>query len=75
VNAPPELKTRDDHTQVLLELEPIPGGAAVRLTHSGWPAEGLADPGTDWPRTVGYFEEAWSSVLAALAAHCGRILP
>jgi hypothetical protein len=51
------------------------GGTRVRLTHLGWPVAGLADPASDWPATVEYFEQAWTRLLGSLVAHCGAAHP
>lgn len=72
-NAPTNFATREQKTWVILEFTAVPGGTHVRLTHTGWPAAGLADPTTDWPATFAYFEGAWAQVLAALARHCGAL--
>jgi uncharacterized protein YndB with AHSA1/START domain/predicted enzyme related to lactoylglutathione lyase len=71
-NAPPELpKTRPHKTWVILELEPVPAGTRLRLTHTGWPSAGLADAASEWPATFAYFESAWGQVFAALQRHLG----
>lgn len=67
-NAPPPLKTRRDLTSVVVELEAVEAGTRVRLTHTGWPADGLADPGTDWQATFDYFAAAWPRALDGLTA-------
>lgn len=72
-NAPPHLKTRGEHTWVVLELVPMGTGTAVHLTHSGWPDARLTEG--DWPATYAYFERAWTGVIEALALHCGEVGP
>lgn len=62
-NAPPHLSTRDAPTWVVLEFEPRAEGSSVRLAHLGWPAAGLDDADSDWPKTFAYFERAWTMVL------------
>lgn len=68
-NAPPHLaRTRWRHTWVVIELEDEAGTTRVRVTHTGWPASGLArEP--QWEETFAYFERAWAGVLAALREH------
>lgn len=68
-SAPPHLElTRGQRTWVVVEF--IEEGAAtrVRLTHTGWPATGLAEPESQWPDTYAYFDRAWGSVLEDLRA-------
>lgn len=67
-NAPPEQPlTRPQHTWVVVELEAVPDGTRIRLTHTGWPAAGLADAAGPWVETFAYFERAWGSVMRELA--------
>jgi len=73
-NSPPHLpKTRRQHTWVVLEFAPTPDGAGthVRLTHTGWPAAGMADPESQWPATFAYFERAWGQVMRLFTTHFG----
>jgi len=65
-NAPPHLgRTRLLHTWVVVELADAPGGTRVTVTHTGWPASGLAaEP--QWEATFAYFERAWEGALKAL---------
>jgi uncharacterized protein YndB with AHSA1/START domain len=69
-NAPPGMKTRLEHTVVLVELEAVSDGTRVKLTHTGWPAAGLEDPSSEWRETFDYFAEAWVGVLEDLEARC-----
>lgn len=68
-NAPPHLaRTRWEHTWVVVELEDEGVHARVRITHTGWPASGLAaEP--QWEETFAYFDRAWGGVLEALGEH------
>jgi uncharacterized protein YndB with AHSA1/START domain len=68
-NAPPELKTRPLHTWVVILFEDSDGGTRVTLNHYGWPASGLADPESDWPATLDYFNNAWGYVMDLFARH------
>ncbi|PJB46844.1 MAG: hypothetical protein CO108_04955 [Deltaproteobacteria bacterium CG_4_9_14_3_um_filter_63_12] len=74
-NAPPSLpETRFRRTWVVVELEELEAGRTrVRLTHTGWPADGLANPESQWPQTFQYFERAWSMVLQALERHLSAV--
>ncbi|MFO0713471.1 MAG: SRPBCC domain-containing protein [Sandaracinus sp.] len=68
-NAPPHLgKTRWENTWVVLELSDAEGGTRVRVTHTGWPASGLASE-PQWEQTFAYFDRAWAGVLQALAGY------
>lgn len=68
-NAPPHLaRTRHEHTWVVVELSDEDGGTRVRVTHTGWPASGLAGE-PEWEQTFAYFERAWGKVLDELAAY------
>lgn len=62
-NAPPHLRTREEHTWVVLEFIPDGDGSRVTLTQLGWPEEGMADAQSDWPATFAYFEDAWAKVM------------
>ena len=67
-NAPPHLsRTRNQHTWVVVEFE---GDAStkVRVTHTGWPASGLASE-PEWEATFAYFDRAWQGVLGALETY------
>lgn len=65
-NAPPHLgKTRWEHTWVVIELSDDAEGTRVRVTHTGWPASGLASE-PQWGETFAYFDRAWGGVLRAL---------
>ncbi len=65
-NAPPHLpRTRWEHTWVVVELEDVPGGTRVRVTHTGWPASGLAQE-PQWEETFAYFDRAWRGLLQTL---------
>jgi uncharacterized protein YndB with AHSA1/START domain/predicted enzyme related to lactoylglutathione lyase len=68
-NAPPMLKTRPEHTWVVLTFDPTPTGTSVELSHLGWPESGLADEASDWPATYRYFEEAWTTVMDRYQRH------
>ncbi len=64
-NAPPHLaKTRDQHTWVVIELSDHPEGTHLLLTHTGWPASGLASE-PQWEETFKYFQRAWQMALDA----------
>lgn len=68
-NSPPHLElTREQRTWVVVELLPEGDGTRVRVTHTGWPATGLAEPESQWPDTFAYFDRAWGGVLRELAA-------
>lgn len=65
-NAPPHLvRTRPQHTWVVVELADASEGTRVVVTHTGWPASGLRDD-PQWEETRAYFDRAWQGVLAAL---------
>lgn len=69
-NAPPHLeRTRHQHTWVVVELADAPEGATrVAITHTGWPASGLAaEP--QWAETFAYFDRAWGRVLDSLESY------
>jgi uncharacterized protein YndB with AHSA1/START domain/predicted enzyme related to lactoylglutathione lyase len=67
-NAPPNLvETRFEHTWVVVELADAADGTRVRVTHTGWPASGLA-ASPQWEATFQYFERAWNGVLQQLVA-------
>ncbi|NOY27971.1 MAG: hypothetical protein GXP62_19065 [Oligoflexia bacterium] len=66
-NAPPHLPTRGQRTLVVLEFLAEKGGTRLVLNHHGWPTSGLADEASGWPKTLAYFEQAWTAVLARLA--------
>ncbi|MGP1347360.1 MAG: SRPBCC family protein [Phycisphaerales bacterium] len=91
-NAPPIYpEQRTLRTWVVIELEQVPSQAEweanprtgefqtrLRLTHLGWPADGLAAevpplpngyPG-GWPGVRAYFQRAWPNVVTALKNHC-----
>lgn len=60
-NAPPQLEgLRDLRTWVVVQLDPTPGGTAVRLGHWGF------GDGADWDEAETYFKEAWAYVLGTL---------
>lgn len=68
-NAPPHLATtRWEHTWVVLELSDEGGATRVRITHTGWPASGLAGE-PQWEETFAYFDRAWGGVLRVLDEH------
>lgn len=68
-NAPPSLpRTRDQHTWVVLEFEPVAAGTRVRLTHTGWPASAWDDE-PQWAETHAYFDRAWGIVLDRFTKH------
>jgi len=68
-NAPPHLtRTRCEHTWVVVEFADAPGGTRVTVTHTGWPASGLASE-PQWEQTFAYFDQAWARVLDALEEH------
>lgn len=79
-NAPPHHpETRLRHTWVVLQLDPLPGGATrLSLHHTGWPAaafgaDGQPHPDSPWAETHAYFAAAWPRMLAGYAAHAGAL--
>lgn len=65
-NAPPHLgRTRWESTWVVIELADEGAATRVRVTHTGWPASGLASE-PQWAETYAYFERAWGGVLKVL---------
>jgi uncharacterized protein YndB with AHSA1/START domain len=64
-NAPPKFReARGQHTWVVVELEALPDSRTrVRLTHYGF------GRGDEWNQVHAYFDRAWGSVMANLAAH------
>lgn len=66
-NAPPDFgELREQHTWVVVELEPEGEGTRVRVTHLGWGA------GARWDELRAYFDRAWGVVLDALRSHHAR---
>ena len=69
-NAPPTIPALRDAnalTHVVVEFRPIGGGVSeVRLSQLGW------GEGDDWDKCYGYFDRAWSNVLANLQAKIGE---
>ncbi|MGI9609233.1 MAG: SRPBCC domain-containing protein, partial [Acidimicrobiia bacterium] len=72
-NAPPTLKTRPDHTWVVVTFDSLDEGTSVTLNHLGWPESGLADPASDWSETLSYFEEAWQHVMGLFVDQFGEV--
>lgn len=67
-NAPPKFPAeREKRTWVVLMFDPVDGSAGgktrVRLTHLGFGA------GENWDGVYGYFDRAWTGVLAKLVEH------
>ncbi|MEZ4411042.1 MAG: SRPBCC domain-containing protein [Polyangiales bacterium] len=63
-NAPPSIPyARTRRAWVVVTFAPSPVGARLRLRHLGFGTAG------DWPDVRPYFDRAWDSVLARLAAH------
>lgn len=73
-NAPPNLaKTRHRHTWVVVETTPrSEGGSGVQLTHLGWPRHTWDEPGSQWPETFAYFEQAWERVFDRLKSYAAE---
>lgn len=60
-NAPPAYPdVREERTWVVVQFEEAADGVRVTLSHLGW------GDGRDWDAVFGYFEQAWSLVLARL---------
>jgi len=71
-NAPPSFpEQRAQHTRITVLFEPVEDGTKTEVTliHSGWPADGMADRTSKWPRVYQYFEAAWTFVFDRMSMH------